>query len=662
MANLSNINNRLIVTDGGNLLVNATANLATYGGITIDNFSDPSIAMKTTGTSGWLWTQYITSTGTNNFSMGVNQSSPYWCVKAGAGMDSPHLVVDSSGDVGIGTITPVHLLQVKSSYDDFITKIENDLGSEGGNGLWVDTRWNVANNVPFKVTSNSGNSPMMIIKGSGAVGIGITDPSAKLEVKENLYVSHPNAEEITFRLDNYGTTGTDAGSVLRMFNQAGTTVVNIDSRGGSSRDTHFNQGGNFGIGTSSPDYKLQVEGTASKIFNVTNTSTYSRMLLTGASGTGGDLIFSEASTGTAQFGIYSSGAQATSTLGIYPNDGSSPAILVKQNGNVGIGTSSPYDVGLQVSHSLGNGGIMLGNTATTGSKEMLLNIHPLGLIWQRWVNGAYQANLMTLDYDGNLGIGTTSPGTKLEISDATGPTIRLRRADVSVVAGDLIGGIENYNQDADGAHISSFIRGYATETYGRQGYLTFGTSGVNSTDATEKMRITSGGNIDINSHTGATIGYGVRIAKQSGYSQLYMEADTTSTRIIQRFYNPTGNVGNISIVAYNTTYSTSSSDERLKKNITNWDENILDKFKDIKPKEFHFHNQDNTEEKQKGYIAQNEVDKFPEAYPLLYNEEAKEDRHMFNPSGMVVYLMKAIQELKADNDSLKARIETLENN
>jgi len=107
MANLSNINNKLIVTDGGNLLVNATANLATYGGITIDNFSDPSIAMKTTGTSGWLWTQYITSTGTNNFSMGVNQTAPsYWCVKAGAGMDSPHLVVNSSGNVGIGVTSP----------------------------------------------------------------------------------------------------------------------------------------------------------------------------------------------------------------------------------------------------------------------------------------------------------------------------------------------------------------------------------------------------------------------------------------------------------------------------------------------------------------------------------------------------------------------------
>ena len=103
MANLSNINNKFIVTDGGNALINATANLTTYGGLTIDNISNPSIAMKTNSASGWIYNQYITNTGTNNFSMGVNQTIPYWGVKTGAGMDNPALAIISSGNVPIVT-------------------------------------------------------------------------------------------------------------------------------------------------------------------------------------------------------------------------------------------------------------------------------------------------------------------------------------------------------------------------------------------------------------------------------------------------------------------------------------------------------------------------------------------------------------------------------
>ncbi len=133
MANLSNINNKFIVTDGGNALINATANLTTYGGITIDNFSDPSIAMKTTGTSGWLWTQYITSTGTNNFSMGVNQTTPYWCVKAGAGLDVPDLVVNSSGRVGIGTTDPSFQLSIEN-HDTTTSTASMELDGKRTNG------------------------------------------------------------------------------------------------------------------------------------------------------------------------------------------------------------------------------------------------------------------------------------------------------------------------------------------------------------------------------------------------------------------------------------------------------------------------------------------------------------------------------------------------
>ena len=99
----------------------------------------------------------------------------------------------------------------------------------------------------------------------------------------------------------------------------------------------------------------------------------------------------------------------------------------------------------------------------------------------------------------------------------------------------------------------------------------------------------------------------------------------------------------------------SHDQKRLKKNITDWDENVLEKFEDIQPKEFHFKTQEDSEGKIKGYIAQNEVDKFPEAYPLVEDEESGEKRYQFNPSGMNVYLMKAIKELKQEVDALKKK-------
>ena len=227
MANLSNINNKLIVTDGGNLLVNATANLATYGGITIDNFSDPSIAMKTTGTNGWLWTQYITSTGTNNYSMGVNQTSPsYWCVKAGAGMDSPNLVVNSSGNVGIGTITPVGKTDIfvgASGYTNNITTLP------------VGT-WSFANG------SGSNSYPSLVSK-SNATGAGMTLVAATDD-------GAPNGMDFNIRKgDNTDfSTLTTSGFTFSRFGTLLTTIL---------------RNGNVGIGTASPGRKLTVTGDAS---------------------------------------------------------------------------------------------------------------------------------------------------------------------------------------------------------------------------------------------------------------------------------------------------------------------------------------------------------------------------------------------------------------
>jgi len=131
----------------------------------------------------------------------------------------------------------------------------------------------------------------------------------------------------------------------------------------------------------------------------------------------------------------------------------------------------------------------------------------------------------------------------------------------------------------------------------------------------------------------------------------------TNNYFAQAFYSSSSLAGYIFVASStNTTqYATSGSDLSFKENIKDWDENVLDKFKNIKPVTFNFKS-DETKEEIKGYIAQNEVDKFPEAYP----KNPTDEKHWFNPSGMTVYLMKAIKEQQDIIEDLKSRIETLE--
>jgi hypothetical protein len=119
-------------------------------------------------------------------------------------------------------------------------------------------------------------------------------------------------------------------------------------------------------------------------------------------------------------------------------------------------------------------------------------------------------------------------------------------------------------------------------------------------------------------------------------------------------------VGFIRLTTSATQFITSASDLNLKKNITNWNDDTLSKFKALEPKKFRFKTQDVSEDKTLGFIAQNEVSNFPEAYPQFLGED-EQPYYGFNPSGMVPHLMKAIKDLVNKVETLENRITQLEN-
>ena len=101
-----------------------------------------------------------------------------------------------------------------------------------------------------------------------------------------------------------------------------------------------------------------------------------------------------------------------------------------------------------------------------------------------------------------------------------------------------------------------------------------------------------------------------------------------------------------------------TSDERLKTDIVDWDDKVLDKFKAINPKKYKYTKDKELgiEKEFKGFIAQDMQGKFPEAYKKdLPTEEGGLEYYYFDPIAMITPLMKAIKELNEKIEVLESK-------
>jgi hypothetical protein len=142
---------------------------------------------------------------------------------------------------------------------------------------------------------------------------------------------------------------------------------------------------------------------------------------------------------------------------------------------------------------------LAGTLATTNGGTGLTSFTSGGVVYASSTSAL--ATGSALYFSGtNLGIGTTSPATQLELY-ATSPVLRFS-GDGSNAAGTLIGGTEFFNRDASvaGPNVAAFIKALSFQAVGAGAYLTFATSDGNEGEgasATEKMRLDQVGNLGL---------------------------------------------------------------------------------------------------------------------------------------------------------------------
>jgi len=343
---------------------------------------------------------------------------------------STKYLLDSNNSSGVAG----QVLSTTSTGIDWV-----DANTVPGTGLWIQSGNNIYN-------SNSGN-----------VGIGVTDPEKKLEIKsdttyDGIMLDVLAAPEITFR--DRGNSDTLVGTGRHALDG-----FHIDTYSGNA---FFIKGSNryVGIGTTSPGNKLHVvEGTGTwEAVEIESSST---------TGCGVTLVGANTNVQWSMIANASNGGAGANNLGFHLTGAGSSGgsagykmIIQASSGNVGIGTTAPTEGKLVVvgktalkAASVSEVALRIQRSSSTGRSQYTLETESGSEIWRCGMTGAGSTdygffdgvqNAITIKYRddvlftpaGNVGIGTTSPGAKLDVAGSinTSGSINLTNAGVNTIA------------------------------------------------------------------------------------------------------------------------------------------------------------------------------------------------------------------------------------
>ena len=578
-----------------------------------------------------------TFTGAVTFDAAVTVNSTA-TITGDLAVDTNTLFVDvSENKVGIGTDSPDYALDVDgtiASRDAYLITA-NSSGTPSAGAFMFRPASNT-------LALGTNSTERMRIDSLGNVGIGTNNPQRKLHVQDGDI-------RIESTYPRLYLTDTDHNSDYSIINSNGSFLIYDDTN--ASNRMVIDSSGNVGIGTTT----VGQFASTNVGLTVDSGNDYSGIAMTDGSTT------STLAQGFSTTYLYN---QANGSMLFGTNN--TERMRIAANGNVGIGTTSPDSI-LDV---VGADPILtIRDTSTSGSDSHAtlrlaesgasdsLNLHydisldEGHLTFNYDNNGSNATERMRIDSSGRVGIGTSSPYVKTEITGG----------DLAVGGG---AGASNLGFEIKGVPLSAIpsaqARGYvATADSG------MGTAGdlliaprtnanasvrfITGTSPTERMRIDSSGNLLVDTtSTGATGGGFSFRAGSVNYMNIAHASSVGHGNYFAAFKHNDTVIGTITKtnttgVSYNT-----SSDERLKENITD-SADAGSKVDAIQIRQYDW-KADGTHQDY-GVIAQELVEVAPEAVHQPVDEE---DMMGVDYSKLVPMLIKEVQ-------SLRSRVAELEN-